>query len=63
MRLEVFDAQGRLVDVVPERDCPKGVHAVEWEVPRGGVRPGIYLCRLVAGAYKAVGKMLILDHE
>jgi hypothetical protein len=63
VRLEVFDAKGRLVDVLIDgRACPAGVHTVPWngEGRAGGrVSSGVYFYRFRAGNVTLVKKMVM----
>lgn len=63
VKLEVFDLQGRLVRVLSDRTWEAGRWTVEWD--RLGpnnrqVRPGVYLYRIKAGAYRSQKKMTVL---
>ena len=61
-RLDVFDAQGRLVYRVSEHFAA-GRHAVDWDLrDRNGrlARPGIYAYRLRAGGFVAQRKMVVM---
>ncbi|MGH7731175.1 MAG: FlgD immunoglobulin-like domain containing protein [Candidatus Eiseniibacteriota bacterium] len=64
VRLEVFDLQGRRVAVLAEGERPAGFHAIAWD-PRDGrgttVPPGIYLYRLIAGAFRDQKKMMLFE--
>lgn len=63
VRLEVFDAQGRVVRTLAEGAFPAGFHAVAWDqrdASGGRVRPGIYFYRIVAGVFRAQRKMMLL---
>jgi len=63
VRLEVFDAQGRLVRTLAGGTYPAGAHAIEWD-RRGddGRRAGagVYLYRIQAGAFRDQKKMTLL---
>jgi hypothetical protein len=52
-KLEVFDVGGRRVATLVDRRLPGGAHVARWdgaaEATRGGVAPGVYLCRLEVG--------------
>jgi hypothetical protein len=61
--LEVFDAQGRRVAALADGPWAAGAHAVEWgRRDRRGriVRPGVYVYRLEAGAFRAERKLVVL---
>ncbi len=63
VRLEVFDAQGRLVRTLANGDFPVGFHSVVWDqrdAAGARVRPGIYLYRIAAGAFRHQRKMMML---
>jgi len=61
--LEVFDPSGRRLAVLAEGEYPAGAHAVSWDRrdATGAVaRPGIYLYRITAGAFRDQKKMVLL---
>lgn len=63
VRLEVFDAQGRLVRTLAEATFPAGVHGVEWDHRSDAgwvLGAGIYLYRINAGAFQDQRKMVLL---
>ena len=62
-RLDVFDAQGRLVRTLANAEFPRGLHAVIWDGrDREGraATPGIYLYRLRAGSFHDQKKIMLL---
>lgn len=61
--LEVFDAQGRVVRTLADGSFPAGFHSVVWDERDAfgtRVRPGVYFYRIVAGAFRAQRKMMML---
>jgi hypothetical protein len=59
VRLAVFDLQGREVARLVDGTRPAGHHSVTWS--RGGsIPPGVYLCRMEAGAFRAQRKIVAL---
>ena len=58
VRLAVYDLQGRLVDVLVERDQPAGRHEVIFEA--GALPSGGYFYRLEAGSFRASGQMVLV---
>jgi hypothetical protein len=63
VRLEVFDAQGRLVRTLADGQFPAGFHAVEWDQRDKSGRalgPGVYLYRIQAGSFRDQKKMVLL---
>ena len=50
-RLEIFDLAGRRIEVVLDVRLAAGPHAARWVA--GAHRPGVYLCRLEAGPWRA----------
>ena len=63
VRLEVFDAQGRLVRTLAEGDYPAGFHAAEWDHRGDGgqvLGAGVYLYRIQAGSFRDQRKMVLL---
>jgi hypothetical protein len=62
VRLDVFDTQGRRVQTLADRTYPAGFHAVTWQPARGEngrLGPGVYFCRLEAGAFHARRKVVL----
>lgn len=63
VRLEIFDAQGRLVRTLTDGAYPAGFHAVEWDHRTDGgnaLGAGVYLYRIQAGAFRDQKKMVLL---
>lgn len=63
VRLEVFDAQGRLVRTLADGEFPGGYHAVEWDerdATGRSVGSGVYLYRIQAGSFREQKKMVLL---
>jgi hypothetical protein len=63
VRIEILDAQGRRVRTLANGWMEAGSRSVEWDrrgstgVPLG---PGIYLCRLEAGSFRAETKLVVI---
>lgn len=63
VRLEVFDAQGRLVRTLAKSQFPPGFHALDWDERDAygrQVGSGVYLYRIHAGAFRDQKKMVLL---
>jgi len=63
VRLEIFDAQGRLVRTLADRGYPAGFHALEWDHRTDGGKAlgaGVYLYRIQAGSFRDQKKMVLL---
>ena len=62
VRLEVFDAQGRRLEVLANRYFPAGEQAILWDPSARGTRvgPGVYFYGLEAGAFRDRKKMTLL---
>jgi hypothetical protein len=63
VRLEVFDLLGRRVRTLASSEYPVGEHSIEWDGRQEGgaaVRGGVYLCRMIAGAFTAKRMMVLL---
>jgi len=63
MRLEIFDAAGRLVTVLADGLRPAGAHVVHWNGQRSDGDPapsGLYLIRLTAGEQVATRKLIVV---
>lgn len=60
--LEIFDPQGRRVARLVDDMLPAGFHAVQWDRrgDGGALRPGVYLYRIQAGAFRDQKKLVIL---
>jgi subtilisin family serine protease len=60
--LDVFDASGRLVTRVVDREFDAGVHKVDWEGRRGteSVPPGVYFYRFTTPGFTQTRKMIVL---
>lgn len=64
VRLEIFDAQGRLVRSLANGRFPAGFHALEWDhrTDRGKtLGAGVYLYRIQAGSFRDRKKMVLLS--
>ena len=57
VRLRVFDLLGRTVAVLADRRMEPGSYSVEWNAD--AAPSGVYFCRLDAGSYVAVKKLLL----
>jgi hypothetical protein len=63
VRLEVFDPQGRRVRALADSEFPAGFHSLAWDRRNQDgehVRPGVYLYRIEAGAFRDGKKMIVL---
>jgi hypothetical protein len=63
-RIDVFDARGRIVCVLLDASQTPGRHRVTWDRrdSRGLITPaGLYFCRMEAGGFLAVRKMLLVE--
>jgi len=63
VRLFVYALSGQLVRTLVDEDCPIGSHPVVWDGTDAAgrlVASGVYLCRIEAGNYSAVRKMLLV---
>jgi hypothetical protein len=63
VRLDVFDASGKLVITLVDKAQAKGNHSVEWMgVNSSGVnvKSGVYFCRLATRAKTLTSKMILL---
>ena len=58
MRLDIFDAGGRVVDRLVDGQRPAGAHLVRWDARRRP--PGVYLCRLQCGGVRQSQAMALL---
>ena len=57
-RLEVYDARGRIVDIVADRFFGAGLHQVLWDA--SGVPSGTYVCRCLYSGYTRMSKMTVV---
>ena len=63
VRMEVFDLQGRRLQVLADRLYAPGYHSVEWDQrTRSGdsAKPGLYFYRIQAGPFRDRKKMVLL---
>jgi serine protease len=58
-RLEVFNAAGRRVALLVDREMPAGFQRVTWEA--SGTPSGVYFCRLVYGTEEANTRMIVIQ--
>jgi agmatine/peptidylarginine deiminase len=58
VKLEFFDLQGRLVQTLQNGFLAAGEHEASWDA--SGLPSGLYLCRLQAGDFQAINKMMLL---
>lgn len=64
VRLEVFDAAGRIVRTIVTRGYGPGVHRVEWDAVNDEGRrvpAGMYVARLTAGSVRTLAKLVLTD--
>lgn len=62
VKLEVFDLLGRRVATLANGIFPAGSHRAQWDLRDTGgtrVRPGVYVCRMTAGEFRAQRKMSV----
>jgi hypothetical protein len=57
-RIAVYDASGRLVEVLVNGVQSAGEHEIQWNAR--GVASGIYFCRLSAGGFMQVKKIILI---
>jgi hypothetical protein len=58
VRLRIYDAAGRLVMTVADREMDAGEHTLT--VTAGGLASGVYFYRLEAGRFTQTKKMVVL---
>ncbi len=58
VRVAVFDLLGREVASLVDGELPAGAYAVQWDA--SGVASGMYLCRMQAGDFVRINRMLLL---
>jgi hypothetical protein len=56
--VRVYDLMGRLVAVLANRRMATGSHRLEWNA--SGFESGVYFCRIQAGDFRAVRKMVLM---
>jgi flagellar hook assembly protein FlgD len=60
VRVQVFDARGRLVDTLAEGPRSRGVHRISWS-PKGSLPAGSYFFRVAAdGGTTTSGKLVVV---
>ncbi len=57
VRAGIYDAAGRLVLMLADRELAAGRYALAWDASR--VREGVYFCRVSSAAGKAVTKLVV----
>ncbi len=65
VRLEIFDAQGRLHARLMDRELPPMRHLVPWEpqdLDGASLKAGVYWCRLETGSHRAASTRLVVIH-
>jgi photosystem II stability/assembly factor-like uncharacterized protein len=63
VELNIYDLNGRLVRTLLKDSKPQGEYSVKWngfDNTDRAVASGVYICRLTAGAYSQVRKMILL---
>jgi flagellar hook capping protein FlgD/putative Ig domain-containing protein/WD40 repeat protein len=63
VRLDIFDAQGRLIRTLAAGGYPAGFHTLEWDHRTDGGKTlgaGVYLYRIQAGRFRDQKKMVLL---
>lgn len=61
--ISLFDVRGRQVRSLTQREWEPGEHAIEWngrDEDGRRLSAGIYLCRMVAGPYRATRKLAVV---
>ena len=58
VRLTIYNVHGQRIATLVDREQSAGYHTVMWDA--AGMSAGVYLCRMEAGDYHAVRKMLLV---
>jgi flagellar hook assembly protein FlgD len=58
--VQVFSADGRLVDTVTDGEMSAGPHAIEWKAA-SSVRSGVYFYKVLANGRESSGKFVRVD--
>jgi hypothetical protein len=61
VRIELFDAIGRKIEVLTNQEYPSGYNCVRFE--NGNLVGGYYYYRIVVGEYQDVKRMIIMSHN
>ncbi|MDM7925602.1 MAG: exo-alpha-sialidase [bacterium] len=56
--VKVYDTMGREIAVLADRSMSAGSHRLEWDA--SGFGSGVYFCRIQAGEFSAVRKMVLM---
>jgi hypothetical protein len=62
VNVELYDLQGRHIHTVANGRYPAGWHTLTWDRGLSGsgrAQAGVYLCRMSAGSFRAVQKMIV----
>ena len=63
IRLSLYNLTGQLVRTLVDGERPVGSYSVTWDgrdAVGSDVASGVYLCRMVAGDYRAVRKLVLV---
>jgi hypothetical protein len=58
VKVVIYDAIGKQVETLVNNELNAGTHTISWNA--SGLASGIYLCRIEAGSFVQVNKMLLL---
>ncbi len=58
VQLKIYDVLGNEVETLIESELTAGTHSVEWNAKR--FASGIYFCRIYAGSYSSIRKMMLV---
>jgi subtilisin family serine protease len=58
VHLAIYNLLGERAATLVDRELPAGTHRVEWDA--AGLQSGVYFCRLSAGKFTEVRKMILL---
>jgi hypothetical protein len=62
--IRVYDVNGRLVRSLVDGQKAAGYHSAPWDLTNGAgqrVAPGVYFCRMEAGAFRDTKKVVLLE--
>jgi uncharacterized protein YdgA (DUF945 family) len=58
VKIEIFNLSGQRIEILQNKHMPPGVYEIDFNA--NNLPSGVYLCRIEAGKYQDVKKMILL---